>query len=514
MQFILHIFIYLLMVPAVTKHTVNTKVIELEFSDPQLDIMNSTAQINLFLAGVGSGKTFIIGARTAIFTLLYPHVRGFIGANTYQQLSKSTLVGVFKFWASVGLKRDINYVVDRHPPEGWKVFGEKLKSYDNTISFANGKLFFLGSLDNYKAIDGQEFAHADLDESKDTKEEAVKEVILARLRQSGLWVTPSGKIVTSDGDNYQGFCPLGIYTSPAKTDWISEWFSLDDYVEEINESVFEKDNYFRKRIGDKLVVICSTYHNEHNLPSGYIESKLIGPNSHNQNRINMLVFGYPFAKTGGEYFIQFDRLKHIKLLPVNEKLPVHISLDFNLYPYVTLTCYQTWWTEETKKWTVYKFDEVLTETPKNNTEDACIEFLFRWEHLLKNGLFYYGDYSGKTNTTNSKEHNYKILERVLRKYIGAYSDKVIVNDNIDTRKNFMNKVLLGTNPEVPIEYYQAPHCKKSISEYEHLKEDPNGAKLKQMVKDKDTKKSYQKYGHIADADEYFFTSAFSQFYNN
>lgn len=491
-----------------------TRVVELEFSEPQLDIVESTAQINLFLAGVGSGKTFIIGARTATFTLLYPHVRGFIGANTYQQLSKSTLVGVFKFWANAGLKRDIHYVIDRQPPEHFKIYGEKLKSYDNTISFANGKLFFLGSLDNFKAIDGQEFAHADLDETKDTSEEAVKEVILARLRQTGLWLDKRGRITIVESEGVVGFCPLGIYTSPAKTDWISEWFDLEKYAEEIFEAVFEAGNYFRKRIGDKLVVICSTYNNEHNLPIGYIESKLISPNSHNKNRINMLVYGYPFAKTGGEYFVQYDRLKHIKLLSVNPSLPVHISFDFNLYPYLTLMCYQTWWDDNKNKWIVYKFDEVLMESPKNNTEDACKEFIFRWEHLLKSGLFYYGDYSGKNGTTNSKQHNYEIVEKELKKYLGGYSDKVIVNDKIDKRKNFMNKVLLGTNKEVPIEYYQAPHCKKSATEYEHLKEDPNGAKLKQKVKDKVTEKTYEKYGHIADADEYFFTSAFSQFYNN
>jgi len=90
---------------------IQEKVIKLTFSNPQLEIANSTAQINLFLAGLGSGKTHMIGARNALYAKKYPHVRGFIGANTYQQLAKSTLVGVFEFWGKIGLVRDIDSLI-------------------------------------------------------------------------------------------------------------------------------------------------------------------------------------------------------------------------------------------------------------------------------------------------------------------------------------------------------------------------------------------------------------------
>lgn len=489
--------------------------IEIELSNPQSDIVESTAQRNLFHSGVGSGKTHCIGLISADFVLNNPQVRGFIGANTYSQLSKSTLNGVFKVWEEVfGFKRGTHYVSNVKPPEHFKLFGPQMDDYDHIISFQNGAMIFTASMDNYKVIDGTEFAWACLDETKDTKEEAVREVIIARLRQQGMYINSNGELCSFKKNNlYLGYNPLFIFTSPAKTDWLAEWFDIPEYFEQINESIFSETDYFRKRKCDKLVVISSSYHNQKNLSDGYID-RLIADNKHNQQRIDMLVYGSPLAKTGGEYFTQFNRLRHIKLMPVNPKLPVHISLDFNLWPYMTLMCYQTWFDESIKKWIVYKFDEICSESPKNTTEDACLELLFRHEHLLKNGVYYYGDYSGKTNTTNSKEHNYEIVQKVLRKYVGAYSDKVIINDKIDKRKNFMNKVLMGTNPEVPIEYYQAPHCKKSTNEYEYLKEDPNGGKLKEMVTDKITRKSYQKYGHIADADEYFFTSAFSQFYNN
>lgn len=501
--------------------------VDIELNDPQSDMVESTAQRNLMHCAIGSGKTFTIGLISADFILNNPEVRGFIGANTYSQLSKSTLDGVFRVWENkFKLKREIDYVSNIIPPKHFKTFGPKLDDYNHTISFSNGAFLFTASLDNYKVIDGTEFGWACLDETKDTKEEAAREVIIARLRQIGMFINSRGNLLErKEGESFEdfkkratdkkltGFNPLYVFTSPAKTDWLAEWFDIPDYFEEINASIFSETDYFRKRKGDKLVVISSAYHNKHNLSEGFID-RLIEDNKHNLQRIDMLVYGSPLAKTGGEYFPNFNRLVHIKKMDINPKLPVHISLDFNLYPYVTLMCYQTWFDEVLKKWIVYKFDEICMESPKNTTEDACDELLNRYEWLLKNGLYYYGDYSGKTHTTNSKEHNYEVLEKILKKYIGAYSDKVIVNDKIDKRKNFMNKVLAAKSENVPIEFYQAPHCKKSINEYEYLKEDPNGSKLKQMVTDEVTKKSYQKYGHIADADEYFFTSAFSQFYNN
>lgn len=491
------------------------KHVEFEVSDPQADIVESTAQRNLFHSGVGSGKSHCAGLVAADFVRNNPEVRGFIGANTYQQLSKSTLDRIFKVWEqNFGWQRDVHFVSNKRPPEGWKIYGTKLDDYAHVISFSNGALIFTASLDNYKMIDGTEFAWAILDETKDTKEEAVREVITARMRQPGMYINPRGELCkVRKNDQYKGFNPLYIFTSPAKTDWLAEWFDIPEFFEEINASIFSETDYFRKRKGDKLVVISSTYHNRKYLSEGYIE-RLIEDNKHNPQRINMLIYGSPLAKTGGEYFNCFDRLVHIRKMDINPSLPVHFSLDFNLYPYVTGMVYQMWWDDTKRKWIVYKFDELCMTAPKNSTEDCCKELLFRWEPLLRNGLFYYGDYSGKTHTTNSKEHNYEVLQKVLARYVGSYSDKVIVNDKIDKRKNFMNKILSGNNSEVPIEYYQAPHCKNSINEYEYLKEDPNGSKLKQMVTDDITKKSYQKYGHIADADEYFFTSAFSQIYNS
>ena len=52
-------------------------------SDPQNAVLNSTQPISLFLGGVGSGKTHLLGIKSYQYVSRFPTVRGFIGANTY-----------------------------------------------------------------------------------------------------------------------------------------------------------------------------------------------------------------------------------------------------------------------------------------------------------------------------------------------------------------------------------------------------------------------------------------------
>lgn len=491
----------------------------MEFSDPQLEIISSTAQINLFLAGLGSGKTFMIGARNLIFTINYPHVRGFIGANTYQQLAKSTLVGVFKFWGMCGLVRDVDYVVNKQPPEGFKIIGERLEKYDHTISFKNGKLYFLGSLENYDAIAGQEFAHADIDETKDSPEEGVKDVIIPRLRQLGMWIDKRGNIITDMDlalqEGYDGFNPLNIYTSPGKCEWLYEYFDFYKHEEEIAATIFSKTNYFRKRFGDKFMVISSSYHNEHNLPKGYIEKKIIEPNAHNEEKINMNLYGSPFAKTGSEYYNQFIRMVHVRDVEMPAEANTQLGFDFNRNPYITNGLYKIWYKKDVQRWHVHKFDEVCLPGPNNTTEHLSERIITLYEPMFDNGIIYYGDFSGDNKRTNSMETDWDVIARKFKRWIGNTSNRVIVNQPVVKRKEFMNRIFWGTTPKdgtivqnsLPIDFTISPKCINTIKDCEFLMEAPDGGKLK-----KKNKEGHEILGHCSDEMEYVFTSAFNQYF--
>lgn len=487
---------------------------EIEVSDPQTEVLRSTKQRILCMSGQGGGKSHTGGLLAADFAINYPEVRGFIGTNTYGQLTKSTLDRIFKVWMETfGWIKDIEYVVDKIPPSHFKTIGPKLKSYENTISFNNGCLIFLGSLDNYKTIEGSEFAWAILDETKDTKEEAVKEVITGRLRQTGLWAK-DGIVYTDESIaknmGAAGWNPLYILTSPAKVLWINEWFGLSDRYSDISKKIFSKTDYYSLVTDDMLVVIYSTYHNEHNLPGNFIEQRkkdLAG----NQNLIDALIYGSPIAKSGGEFFNQFERLKHVGQVDYLPEHNVHISLDFNLVPYITMTLWQI--INNDGIYQVRCFDEICLSSPRNNTEDLCNEFkkkYYDFEEKKFPGLFYYGDASGQTHNTASKEHNFEVLERVLKKLLNQNSNRVM-NRNLSVVKtrDFCNKAFIEG---LPIRILIDEKCKNFITDLEFMKEAADGGKLKEHATDKQTGQRYEKYGHTSDTFRYFLISAFNSLF--
>lgn len=506
--------------------------------------METTAQRVLGQMGVGSGKSHCMGMIAFDFVSKNPEVRGFIGANTYGQLTKSTLDRIFKVWDEVyGLKRNIHYVVDIIPPANWPRIGPPLKDYANTISFNNGALIFLASLDNYKVIDGTEFGWALLDETKDTKEAAVKEVIVARLRQLGMMVGSNGVIYrtrkynkeTGEVDDLlakrltegvyrhdpeqnkyfkgdielKGYTPLYIFTSPAKARWIMEWFNLDEDAEAIEKCIYIKGDYYRKRKGDQLVVIASTYHNEPNLSPGYID-RLIADQGGDEGKVAMLVYGSPFGKTGGEYYSSYKRLLHVKPFEPWADEPLHATFDFNVVPYMTGLMVQMKFITERKRYLVRFFDEACLGNPDNSTPALCREIIRRHgpagTGILKPGaFFYYGDYSGKNRQTLSEEYKnqYDVIEKLFAGYINNLSDRVKPNAPHITRRDFLCNIFSGRHP-IDVEIH--PSCKNLIGDLEFVKVGPNGEKLKTKITEDGV--SFEEHGHTSDAMDYLFCSAF------
>jgi hypothetical protein len=521
---------------------------EIAVSDPQADIITSTSQLGLFMAGQGSGKSFVIGVETGDFIKNFPKLVLIIAANTHGQLSGSTLREVFGVWAAVyGWKqwnpryKSGDYVVGKIPPDHFVRFGEPLKSYDNVISFWNGALIFTASLENYAALDGVNAFGAWLDETKDTKEEAVKEVVAGRLRQPGLWLDETGELYDQDDYDYYterqewkirklkngervlwdyttnsriySYNPLKIYTSPAKVDWLNTWFGLTDMYEEISKKIFSKTDYFKYEDRHKVIVISSTYHNEDNLAVDFISNKLEQFKA-NPNLIDMNIFGSPIAKTGGEFVHQFKRLQHVKKVEFKEGYPVHLSLDFNTAPYMTGLCAQYIPARDSKdgRGKLRLFREYCLSSPRNKTEEIGTALVQEFGPRMEEGVFYYGDPGGKKKQTLTKEfeNEYDALRKPLKKYLHNTSDRVLyAYPAVKKSRNFTNSLFAGVYP-IDIEIDES--LKNLVHDLEYAKEDENGAMLKERVKDKITKQTYEKLGHCLDALRYMLCSIFPDLY--
>lgn len=132
-------------------------------------------------AGVGSGKSFT-GAQYAIQQMIHhPTLTGFIGANTYDQLSQATLRELF-IWLD---RYRIPWVINQNPPKEWRA-PRKFAKYNNVLSCRIGPHTvhaFTRVLSDADALRGIQFSWYHLDETRDTPNDS-HDVILSRMRES------------------------------------------------------------------------------------------------------------------------------------------------------------------------------------------------------------------------------------------------------------------------------------------------------------------------------------------
>lgn len=506
-------------------------------SEPQTWVMAVRAANILNMAGQGGGKSAVIGYSSGMFVQEFPRLRGFIGANTENQLSQSTLAAVFKIWEiTYGLAQYDKYenptgafVVDRRPPIHFTKF-HRLRNYRNTISFWNGALIYIGSLENYTAHDGKEFGWAHLDETKDTRKEAVQDVIQGRLRQVGLWYDQNGDlwfddspgaVATADQRGWTAWNPLYIHTSPAQggVEWLNEMFSLQKFSKEIKDKVMQKDRaFFVKEFSNKAVCIYSAHHNQPNQPPNYISNQ--EENAEDEDALLRKVYGYPFGKTGGEWLHSFRRDKHARPWKFKPGLSVHQTWDFNATPYVTqinaqIDIVTRYWDDVLKVkheapapglkamdvMVIHFYKEYCLDPPQDTTEASAEAFAADHDPTVTE-LFYYGDANGLTRIEGlGSQTNYKYIEDVLFAFMHNDSKKVkMPNVGVFARRDLLNKILAGKIPSVEI-YFDPEGCPLTILDCELVKKGPKG-KVKEEETDPITKKKFQKRGHQTDAVEY------------
>lgn len=507
---------------------------EIELSTPQVKVINCRKPLLLNMAGQRSGKTFIMGFKSGRYIQNAPKIAGMIAANTYKQLTQTTLREIKKVWKSIyGITEydsksnpGGDFVVNHIPPAHFNTF-EKFSEYYGIISFKNGAIVFIASLENYIAHDGKNIGWALLDETKDTREDALKAVILARLSQPGfLYNKENLEInyvddVLNDPDddikNYIEWNPCDINTSPSigVVKWLTDMFNLEIKQKDILKALQSPSHLYFEDTESYTVCISSTHHNAHNLSKNYIENRLANLS---ESEGLKFVYGFPFARTGDSFYRNFSQDSHVDKVFYNPELPIHLTYDFNAKPYMTKLCAQVEPNDLTLKFEIRFFKEYCLSSPYNSTEAVCDRFLEDYEDDDPM-IFFYGDASGDYRQAGSGDFTqFDTVRDKLKNYISTSSDKVPPkNKGVFNRRDFVDRIL---ERKLVINYnglqYTViividPECEELIADMQWLKEGVDG-KFKEKVKDEATGETYEKYGHTSDAMEYLIVELLEDYY--
>lgn len=206
-------------------------------------------------------------------------------------------------------------------------------------------------------------------------------------------------------------------------------------------------------------------------------------------------------RTGGEFLKRFNDTKHVGLYEYDSSLPLHISFDENVLPYLTCNVFQLFPGNNFRQ-----IDEIMLKDPLNTLKDTCAEFMKRYGKN-QHGVFVYGDATSKKSDTKiQKGQNFYLL---IKGYIAKLKPSFRVpkaNPSVTMSKNFVNDILAG---EIEgLSFGVDSRCRNSINDYQYCLEDENGKVNKKVIRNKETGQSYQEFGHACDCLRYIMTIIF------
>lgn len=223
------------------------------------------------------------------------------------------------------------------------------------------------------------------------------------------------------------------------------------------------------------------------------------------NHYNIYALGHwGKLRTGGEFLKQFKTERHVGNYPYNENLPIHVTFDENVLPYLTCNVFQL------SDGLLRQIDEIMLKDPLNTLKDTCEEFMKRYGGN-RQGLFVYGDATSKKQDTKlQKGQNFYLL---VKGYLSKNKPIFRVpksNPSVIMSRNFTNDLLAGQIEGVSLGIDSK--CRNSINDYQYCTEDEEGKVNKKVVRDKTTGQSYQEYGHATDTLRYLLTALFLEKY--
>lgn len=465
-------------------------------------MQNKTIRNIIMYGGSSSGKTYSMAQAILIFTL-------WEGTNTLvmRKVGASIRDTVYQDFKTAADQLGITHLFKFN--DGNKII---------TCLQNNARVVFKG-LDDAEKIKGlSSFKRVVLDELSEFDETDYKQI---RLRLRGI-------------EGQQIICTF----NPIKeTHWIKKkvfdkqkWHDIPMEVvidgqlipEELTKVKSIKMNEPRimmhKRTGEMIehapdtVVIQTTYLNNFwvvGAPDGtygYYDEQCIATfeydREHDPDYYNVYALGeWGVIRTGSEFFGSFNRGNHVAVTVYDPSLPVHLSVDSNVLPYISISFWQIAIDGSQKQ--IRQIDEICAESPNNTVSKAARLTAKRLQAMGVCKVVLHGDASTRAanNIDDEKRSFHDLFIDTLQKEGIEVEDKVSNrNPSVPMSGEFINAIYDNNLPGISI--IIGENCHMSTEDYMSVQKDVNGGILKTKVKNKITMQTYEEHGHISDTKRY------------
>lgn len=465
-------------------------------------MQNKTIRNIIMYGGSSSGKTYSVAQAILIFTL-------WEGTNTLvmRKVGASIRDTVYQDFKTAADQLGITHLFKFN--DGNKII---------TCLQNNARVVFKG-LDDAEKIKGlSSFKRVVLDELSEFDETDYKQI---RLRLRGI----------------EGQQIIGTFNPIKETHWIKKkvfdkqkWHDIPMEVvidgqlipEELTKVKSIKMNEPRimmhKRTGEMIehapdtVVIQTTYLNNFWVVGspdgtyGYYDEQCIATfeydREHDPDYYNVYALGeWGVIRTGSEFFGSFNRGNHVVETVYDPSLPVHLSVDSNVLPYISISFWQIAIDSSQKQ--IRQIDEICAESPNNTVRKAARLTAKRLQAMGVCKVILHGDASTRaaSNIDDEKRSFHDLFIDTLQKEGIDVEDKVSNrNPSVPMSGEFINAIYDNNLPGINI--IIGENCHMSAEDYMSVQKDVNGGILKTKVKNKITMQTYEEHGHLSDTKRY------------
>ena len=343
----------------------------MELNPKQYKAVTSEESECFYVAGVGSGKSFVLG----VFIYNEARLKGSLGlitAPVSDTLNNSTLPALKDVWYQLGLIEGVHYIIGSMPPPSWG-----LRNYTNRnskiLTWRWGSYTILDGSDNFNKHRGLELDYVGADELRDIKTGAW-EMYRGRMR---------GKAKKRIGAKYKMLAVTTPPENPTKIDNLK-----NDNVE---------------------LVYGSSFDNAINLPVGYLESL---KDSYDEITYRREVLGELIYSGGSTTYYSFND-ENIVIQPFNPILDVVMFWDFNA------SAKKPMCTGIIQEINGIDYVTKFFSQKNTNTTEQCENILTYLQSVGFTGsIEVTGDYSGHRKESNATRSDYAIIEH----YFSGYSN--------------------------------------------------------------------------------------------